>query len=44
LLGKLHVADGFLKMLVQADPQAANDPEIRKTMGYVSKKLEEEKK
>jgi len=22
---------------VQADPQAQNDPEIRKTMGYVSK-------
>ncbi len=42
-LGKLHVADGFLKMLAQADPQAANDPQIRKTMAYVSKKLEEEK-
>ena len=38
-LGKLHVADGFLKMLIQADPQAANDPEIHKTMAYVSKKV-----
>ncbi len=43
-LGKLHAADGFLKMLVQADPQAANDPEIHKTMVYVAKKLEEKKK
>jgi len=42
-LGKLHAADGSLKMLVQADPQAANDPQIRKTMAYVSKKLDEEK-
>jgi hypothetical protein len=31
-------------MLVQADPQAANDPEIHKTMVYVAKKLEEKKK
>jgi tetratricopeptide (TPR) repeat protein len=42
-LGKLHAADGFLKMLLQADPQAANDPQIHKTMTYVSKKLDEEK-
>jgi hypothetical protein len=32
-----------LKMLVQANPQAANDPQIRKTIAYVSKKLGEEK-
>jgi tetratricopeptide (TPR) repeat protein len=42
-LGKLRAADGVLKMLVQADPQAANDPQIHKTVAYVSKKLEEEK-
>jgi hypothetical protein len=30
-------------MLVQADPQAANDPQIHKTVTYVSKKLDEEK-
>jgi tetratricopeptide (TPR) repeat protein len=42
-LGKLHVADGFLKMLLQANPEAANDPETRKTIDYVSKKLAEEK-
>jgi tetratricopeptide (TPR) repeat protein len=42
-LGKLHAADGFLKMLLQANPEAANDPETRKTIDYVSKKLAQEK-
>jgi hypothetical protein len=38
---------GFLLTLGRAKnaaPQAANDPEIHKTMVYVAKKLEEEKK
>lgn len=33
-----------LKMLIQANPEAANDPQLRKTMAYVSKKLEEKLK
>jgi hypothetical protein len=42
-MGKYHQADGTLKMLVQANPQAANDPGIREAQLFVAKKLEEEK-
>jgi hypothetical protein len=42
-IGKYKAADGALKMLVKSNPEAANDPQIRETMGYVAKKLEEEK-
>lgn len=41
-LGKLHAADGALKMLFQADPEAAQDPQIHKTMTYIAGKLAEE--
>jgi tetratricopeptide (TPR) repeat protein len=42
-LGKLRAADGTLKMLVQAVPEAANDPQVHKVMAYVTQKLAEEK-
>lgn len=42
-LGKYHQADGTLKMLVRANPQAANDPGVREAQLFVAKKLEEEK-
>jgi tetratricopeptide (TPR) repeat protein len=42
-IGKYHAADGTLKMLVKANPEAANDPQIRETMSHVAKKLQEEK-
>lgn len=43
-LGKYKLADGFLKMLVQAKPEARNDPEVVQTMNYVSKRLKEASK
>jgi len=42
-IGNYHAADGALKMLVKSNPEAANDPQIRQTMSYVAKKLQEEK-
>lgn len=42
-MGKYHQADGTLKMLIQANPQAANDPGIREAQLFVVKKLAEEK-
>ena len=41
-MGKYHQADGTLKMLVRANPQAANDPGIREAQLFVAKKLAEE--
>jgi hypothetical protein len=40
-LGRYRLADGFLKMLVRARPEAVNDPEVVQTINYVSKKLKE---
>jgi tetratricopeptide (TPR) repeat protein len=40
-LGKYKVADGFIKMLLQAKPEARNDPEVGQTINYISKKLKE---
>ena len=38
-LGNFSVADGMLKMLFHADPEAAKDPEVARTMLYISKHL-----
>jgi tetratricopeptide (TPR) repeat protein len=40
-LGKYKAADGFMKMLLEAKPEARNDPEVVQTINYVSKKLRE---
>jgi len=40
-LGKYKVADGFLKMLLQAKPEVATDPEVARVRDFVAKKLKE---
>lgn len=41
LLGKYKVADGFLKMLLEAKPEVVNDPEVARVRDFVAKKLKE---